>query len=518
MLPTIFSAKIGQEYSIRKGGKLKKAIGQFFTPLEIARFMSERITISKKDVKILDPGFGAGILSCALAEVLVEKGTVKNIFLDAYENDPEIIDSAKQVLKYLKNWLFENGITLIYKLYSKDFIIDNSDKLSYQNCIFTSCNSSIYDIVISNPPYFKLSIDDERAKIAKDIINGHPNIYAIFMYLSVKMTNPGGEFVFIVPRSFVSGKYFKLFRERFLELSKIEWIHLFESRKKTFNNNDILQENVIIMGKRICENAEDDKVIISSSKDYRNLDTPKIKELRLTDILDINSKQKILHIPINNEELDIMQIFKKWSGNLNNYKMQISTGPVVSFRSINYLSAIKNDETYIPLYNLHNVKQMQIEHPIPKNGKAQFIKVCDETMPLLLKNTNCVLLRRFSTKDDKKRLIAASYFMDITLDMYIGVENHLNYIYKPGGYMERNEVLGVAALLNSTLFDKYFRIFNGNINVSATELRAIPLPPLEIIKQIGDEMILENNYSGTNVDELILNILDIENLAEVNHE
>ena len=37
------------------------------------------------------------------------------------------------------------------------------------------------------------------------------------------------------------------------------------------------------------------------------------------------------------------------------------------------------------------------------------------------------------------------------------------------------EVMGIAALLNSDLFDNYFRTFNGNVNVSATELREMPM-------------------------------------------
>ncbi len=52
----------------------------------------------------------------------------------------------------------------------------------------------------------------------------------------------------------------------------------------------------------------------------------------------------------------------------------------------------------------------------------------------------------------------------------------------------------LCALLNSNLFDTYFRIFNGNVNVSATELREIPLPPLETIQEIGDRLILLDDF------------------------
>jgi adenine-specific DNA-methyltransferase len=87
-------------------------------------------------------------------------------------------------------------------------------------------------------------------------------------------------------------------------------------------------------------------------------------------------------------------------------------------------------------------------------------------------------------------LVAAPYFSLPGTPRYIGVENKLNYIYRPKGHLSRTEVMGIAALLNSNLFDTYFRTFNGNVNVSATELRAMPLPPLETIKEIGKKLIL----------------------------
>jgi adenine-specific DNA-methyltransferase len=104
---------------------------------------------------------------------------------------------------------------------------------------------------------------------------------------------------------------------------------------------------------------------------------------------------------------------------------------------------------------------------------------------------------------DKNRLIAAPFFSNFVKSDFIGIENKVNYIYRPKGHLARNEVIGLCALLNSRVFDAYFRIFNGNVNVSATELREMSLPPMEIIKQIGDTIILSDDFSVENTNKIV---------------
>ena len=220
--------------------------------------------------------------------------------------------------------------------------------------------------------------------------------------------------------------------------------------------------------------------------------------------VDLTSKEQIIHLPINTEDEKLIRLFKSWDGNLNKYHIQISTGPVVAFRAKESLEE-KFGAEVAPLYWLHNVTKMVAIHPIDieDKNKEQFIRIDKKTISTLLPNKNYVLLRRFSSKDDNSRLIAAPYFGNVAICPYVGIENKLNYIYRPKGHLNRMEVIGIAALLNSTLFDNYFRTFNGNVNVSATELREMPMPPLEVIENIGKKLISMNDFSMGNINDIV---------------
>lgn len=194
-----------------------------------------------------------------------------------------------------------------------------------------------FDIIISNSPYFKLSKEDIRVKVSQSIINGQPNIYSLFMAITFCLLNDDGQLIFIVPRSFILGRYFRLFRNFFLNNIQISYIHLFNTRKYTFSKDNVLQETLILKGKKKIVSDTDNLITISSSQGINDLSTPRKKSNLLEDLTDTDSVEKIIHLPVNNEEEDIIKLFKTWKGSLNKYDIQISTAPVVSFRSEEFL-------------------------------------------------------------------------------------------------------------------------------------------------------------------------------------
>lgn len=517
-LPSDFADRLGIYYTQQVTASHKKANGQFFTPTPIARLLASFCNLSKTKIKILDPGCGTAILSCALVEHLVETQVeIEQIELIAYETDLELIPFLQKSLDYLKEWLLNKGIHFKYILHCSDFVLKNASVLKENRLpsLFEEKSSvdKNFDIIISNPPYFKLSKDDKRVIVSQELVSGQPNIYSIFMGIAAKLLSENGELIFITPRSFASGNYFKAFRELFFSTVQIEKIHLFNSRKETFNRDNVLQETVVI--KAIREKIDPNKkVLISSSAGTKDIFEPVIKSFKSSELIDLNSKEKILHLPTSDKEENILSLVSTWENFLSDFNIRISTGPVVSFRALDYIENDYENRTLFsaPLFWLHNVHKMILEWPKQLKNKGQFIRIESGSKSLLIPNKNYILLRRFSTKDDKSRLIAAPYFCNFAKSDYIGVENKVNYIYRKNGHLDRNEVVGLCALLNSELFDTYFQVFNGNVNVSATELREMRFPPLSDVKEIGNEIILSNDYSMDNVNSIVNELFELETI------
>lgn len=504
-LPSQFADLLGLQYTATVSKEHKKGEGQFFTPREISSFMGNIASEPKsKNITILDPGCGTAILTCSLIEKLIEFN-LESIELTAYETDYKLFAYTEQSLQNLKEWLTDKGIKFKYTLIASDFIEDMA--VALEN------HKETFDYIISNPPYFKLSKDDKRVKLLQNLVKGQPNIYSFFMAVSVNLLKANGELIFIVPRSFASGQYFNSFRDYFFSHINLNFVHLFKSRSKTFDRDNVLQETLILKG---CK-KHSDKVIISTSEGLKDLHSPVEKQYDYSEIIDLKSKAKILHLPTTEFEEKVMQLFKSWKNNLIDFNIQVSTGPVVSFRSRELLfDTYQNTTIFLtPLYWLHNVTKMEINWPVFVSKKSQYINMTESAKKILLPNKNYVFLRRFSSKDDKSRLIAAPYFKEANKTKLIGVENKLNYIYRLDGELQKNEAVGISALLNSEIFDTYFRTFNGNVNVSATEIRLMSFPPIELIKELGENLISNNDYSQETINKTVSKWLE-QNIELVN--
>lgn len=454
-------------------------------------------------VSILDPGCGTGILSCSLIEKLAQKTEISEIELTLYETDENVLPDTQKVIDFLASWLEERNIQFNYRIEQTDFVLENSN-VFHLTTLFGVEKPKQYDYIISNPPYFKIPKTDKRAIAAKELVYGQPNIYSLFMGVSAKLLKQDGELIFITPRSFAAGNYFKAFRKSFFSDVSISNIHIFESRNKMFRNDNVLQENIILRATKQLNTT----IKITVSECDKGLNRPMEQVFKTSSLIDFKSPDLILFIPSNEQETSTIEIFKKWQNTLNDYNIQISTGPVVAFRCTQFLKTegVMSD-SLSPLVWLHNIKEMEFIYPLQKGNKPSLIVNSEESRKVLLKNKNYILLRRFSSKDDKSRLVCCPFFSSYFATDMIGFENHVNYIHRPNGDLSENEIWGISALYSSSLFDTYFRTFNGNTQVGATELKQINMPPLDDIIIIGGKIKKCQKPQKQDIDNIVNEVL-----------
>lgn len=157
------------------------------------------------------------------------------------------------------------------------------------------------------------------------------------MMVAAKLLKKNGELIFITPRSFASGNYFRAFRESFFKEIEVEQIHLFGSRTDTFDREDVLQETLILKGKKQKLNGHLPSIVVTHSNGVKDIEKYTEKIYKTSELIDFNSKEKIIHLPTNETDDKVIKLFKSWAGSLKHYDIQISTGPVVSFYDTSFL-------------------------------------------------------------------------------------------------------------------------------------------------------------------------------------
>jgi len=493
------------QYLKSLNGESRKYNGQYFTPPSIAKYMAQMVNKYSETIKILDPGAGTGILAAAICDEIIKYQKCKNIQIDFYENDKKVIPYLEENINSFKERLSIHGIDTNINLITEDYILHNAQY--FNNKLFPINRNDQYDVIISNPPYYKLSKNCDYSRIMSSIVYGQPNIYMFFMALSSILLRSKGQLIFITPRSYCSGLYFKRFRQSFLKEIKPVHIHVFESRKETFKN-EVLQETIILKGIKQNNDPDNSKITVSQNS---NFEDSHLLVAKYNQIVFPDDSEKIINIPTSKSDIKILKTVNSWKNTFSDLGFKLSTGPVVSFRATKYTkySTYFDGLKTAPLIWMNHLKDFSIQYPLNTINKPQVLSISSESIKLLLKNKNYVLLKRFSSKEQKRRISAYFYSAEKFSSKYIGFENHINYVWKPKGELTEIEALGILAILNSSIIDKYFRIINGNTQVNASEINSLPFPNYDSVICIGMRISSEKRITYSIIDSIIAEELSI---------
>ncbi len=442
-----------ENYTKDHSKKDRKDKGQFFTPLSIACFMSQKaVSAQKEHLSILEPGAGNGLLTATLVKYCIDTGLCRSFSVRFVENDSDILPVLETTAKLLSDYVNQNQATI-------EIVISDNNYI-------TSEDENSYDIVICNPPYKKIRKDSEESSYMREYVYGQPNLYTLFMCKAVNNLKSGGKFVFITPRSWTSGRYYKIAREFLLGNLCLTDLLLFEDREKVFDGEDVLQETLITVG--IKSEVQVPQIDVFTSLGEKTSGRPITADAAA--IKGVGEDNYLL-LPSTEEDLQIIHQMASITDTFESLGYCFKTGPVVEFRNKHALSKNRKDG-YVPMYRTANIINGKCIFPA-KTDKAQYVKA-DETK-LLLSNMNTVFVRRMSTKEEPRRLQSCVYYKTSS-NPYISIENHVNYlVHIDGTPLSAEEVEWINGLLMSEEYDIYYRIINGSTQVNASEINKLPL-------------------------------------------
>lgn len=488
MIDSVFQRTI--EYIDQMPKSLRKSYGQFFTSPETAAFMAGMFNIpSQKVISILDPGAGSGILSAALIERMQEVSSVQEIVLVCYENDPNILGLLKENLKWISD---RSRKKILWEIVTDNYIL--SQLSDYNLMLDARSDPPKYDLIIGNPPYKKVAKDAPEALAMPDVCYGAPNLYFLFAAMSLFNLKDEAEMVYIIPRSWTSGAYFKKFREKLFEMGCLEQIHLFVSRDKVFEKESVLQETIIIKVKKTSVRPE--MITISSSQSNRDFCEKTVFEVPYTTV--VNGRESYVYLVTNEEEADTLKILNNLQETLPSIGLRMKTGLTVDFRN---REALRDhaEEKAVPLFYSQHIQNGKVVFP---TGKEHEYLVTEQS-GLHQRNTNYLFVKRFTAKEEHRRLQCGVYLAKKYPEYReISTQNKINFIC---GLRDLSEciVYGLYVLFNSTVYDRYYRILNGSTQVNSTEINSMPVPPLSMIESMGKELIGAHDMSEETCDRIL---------------
>ena len=472
----------------------QEALGQFFTPARAAVLIAAMPRLPARGVfRVLDPGAGSGILSAAVvARVLAESPDLL-VHVVAVETDPAVLAHLRGTLAACAA---AGAGRVSFEVIEANFITSSTG-------VAADPRLSGFDLVIQNPPYAKLAASSAVRAAVREVGADAPNLYAAFLALGAAALAPGGQLVAITPRSFCNGPYFGAFRRFLLGRLALDRLHVFESRSSVFADTGVLQENVIFSATRDGSRAS---VVLSCSDSHH--DEASCRTVPYGDVVRPEDPHRFIRITTDGADVQVAEQMLSLPCPLAGLGVAVSTGRVVDFRSRGCLLT-EAGAGALPLVYPGNIRDGAVDWPRAIRKPQWFRPVTDKDTRLLLPHGWYCVVKRFSAKEERRRIVAAVWSPEITPGP-VAFENHLNVLHDDGAGLDRDTAFGLSLWLNSTLVDRYFRTFSGHTQVNATDLRTLRFPDRPTLRELG--MLASGSLGGQGevdvlVDKVVFNTI-----------
>jgi len=489
---------------------MRKRLGQYVTPSVIVKYILNAVGYRENsdilDKRLADPACGSGIFLVEAIRIYLAALRQADIPIEAWyprvlssfvgvDIDPIACLYARFNLSLLLTpailfWAdaHPNAALPALPVYCLDTLRIVAAELGaprvfpYETPPFRLTDS--FDFVVGNPPYRKIGrLDKELKEVFRASLYGHPNAYGLFLHAGLEMLRPGGILCYIIPRSMLSGLYFKNLRHFIEQRASLREVTLIAERKKVFEN--VLQGTMVLVLQRRPAPSRPVRTAVARSVidlETRQMPCALVGQEQVTRHLNGTSVWFVADTRRTYEILDKM---------LDGHPLLSSpavgcpakTGPIVWNRVKPLLRPSPEADT-LPLIWATDVGRFAFSFGSAGENRPSYLKVTERTRRLM--NQGLSLLAQRVTADEQPHRLVACVPEAFCAEHAVGyfVENHLNVI-QPRPDTPPIDLYYLLGILCSDVIEFFFRAMNGNTQVSATELNLMPIPRCDQESQIA---------------------------------
>ncbi|HXH81402.1 MAG TPA: Eco57I restriction-modification methylase domain-containing protein [Candidatus Tectomicrobia bacterium] len=454
---------------------VRARLGIYYTPPALASRLIDDATAAGVDwasCRVLDPACGGGAFLAPVAQWMLKHLShlepsalvaAVSARLKGFEIDP------------LAAWLSQVAVDAVVMPWCRASgrrvppIIEVCDSLTREP------GEERFDLVIGNPPYGRVTLSPTLRRRYRRSLYGHANLYGVFTDLALRWSAPDGIVAYVTPTSFLSGQYFRNLRAVLAQEAGPVTIDFIEQRQGVFD--DVLQEALLATYAR------------------KPLGPPAVNFL---DLIDENTLH-VTHggtftvplepgmpwiIPRRPQAATLAASLRTMPARLADWGYSVSTGPLVWNRHKRQIRSRGSTGAFPLVWAEAVTADGRFVFRADRRNHRPFFHARAGDDWLIVRDA-CVLVQRTTAKEQSRRLIAAELPASfVARHGGVVVENHLNMLRPVAGVPAVSPAV-VTAFLNSTAADMAFRCLNGSVAVSAYELEALPLPPIEHLSELA---------------------------------
>lgn len=466
----------------------RQRLATYFTPPSITKCLLDELAGEGVDFgtqAFFDPACGGAAFLAPIAVRMRDALRAKSV--------PEA-----EILKHIENHLFGTDVEPTLCALSRHFLqmvlIDEIAACGRVPTLRVQCADSLtkltdmfgqVDVVVCNPPYRKMKADEvARLRPAYDeVIEAQPNLYSIFLALSIRLLREGGVAALVTPTSFLSGRNFTLLRAYLIAQTQVRSIGIVSDRKGVYI--DVEQETALTLVRRTCTEGErlgPTRVsVVASDGAYRAVG-----------LSTLPAAGTLWPIPRMEGDAALLRVIGASPFRLTDYGVTARIGAYVWNRDtrLNYFSLkqarVERARTAVPLLWSSDVRADGKLHFTEKkkvNGEPNFIDYGSREHTSVIRRAS-VLLQRVTSNDMPRRLVGAAVPKAL-IERYGGFagENHTVILEQHAPDAPLSSAT-LAAVLACDSIDRAFRCISGSTNVSTYELGQLPLPDPQVLAKL----------------------------------